>query len=78
MVRLGLLPNFNIDIKHKCEVCTESKFVRQTYKIVQERSNELLDLIHSDLYDFKSIPTRGGRNFFFITFIDDCNKYCYI
>ena len=34
-------------------------------------------MIHSDLCDFKIIPSRGGKNYF-ITFIDDCSKYCYV
>ena len=50
---------------------------RQSFKTVKERSNEVLGLIHTDLCDFKSIPTRGGRNYF-ITFIDDCSKFCYV
>ena len=42
-----------------------------------ERSNELLGLIHSDLCDFKSPPTRGAKNYY-VSFIDDCSKYCYV
>lgn len=42
-----------------------------------ERNSELLDLIHSDVCDMKSTPTRCGKNYFF-TFIDDYSKYCYI
>ena len=77
MVNLNLLPKFDVNIHNKCEICTESKFARQSFKSVQERSNELLSLIHSDLCDFKAIPSGGGKNYF-ITFIDDCNKYCYV
>ena len=77
MVNLNLLPKFDVNIHNKCEICTESKFARQSFKSVQERSNELLTLIHSDLCDFKAIPSRGGKNYF-ITFIDDCSKYCYV
>ena len=77
MVNLNLLPKFDVNIHNKCEICTESKFARQSFKSVQERSNELLSLIHSDLCDFKIIPSRGGKNYF-ITFIDDCSKYCYV
>ena len=77
MVNLNLLPKFNIDIHSKCEICTESKFARQSFKPVQERSNELLNLIHSDLCDFKTIPICGGKNYF-ITFIEDCSKYYYV
>ena len=77
MVNLNLLPKFDVNIHNKCEICIESKFARQSFKSVQERSNELLSLIHSDLCDFKAIPSRGGKNYF-ITFIDDCSKYCYV
>ena len=77
MVNLNLLPKFDVNIHNKCEVCTESKFARQSFKSVQERSNELLSMTHSDLCDFKTIPSRGGKNYV-ITFIDDCSKYCYV
>ena len=77
MVNLNLLQKFDVNIHNKCEICTESKFARQSFKSVQERSNELLSLIHSDLCDFKAIPSRGAKNYF-ITFIDDCSKYCYV
>ena len=77
MVNLNLLPKFDVNIHNKCEVCTESKFARQSFKFVQERSIELLSMIQSDLCDFKTIPSRGGKNYF-ITFIDDCSKYCYV
>ena len=35
---------------------------------------ELLELIHSDLCEFKEILTHG-RNRYIITFIDDFSKY---
>jgi len=76
MVNLGLLPSFNIENGHKCEVCVESKFTRKSFPSV-ERNSELLDLIHSDVCDMKSTPTRGEKNYF-VTFIDNCSKYCYV
>ena len=42
-----------------------------------ERLTEPLDLIHSDICDLKFVQTRGG-NKYFITFVDDSNKYCYV
>ena len=60
----------------KCEICTKSKYARHSYKSVQ-KSNEILGLIRSDPCDFKSTPTRGGKNYY-ISFIDDCSKYCYV
>ena len=40
-----------------------------------ERNSEPLDLIHWDICDMKSIPSHGGKKYF-ITFIDDCTRYC--
>ncbi|GKB60556.1 retrotransposon protein, putative, ty1-copia subclass [Tanacetum coccineum] len=39
--------------------------------------NEILGLIHADLYDFKATPSREGNNYY-ITFIDDYSKFCYV
>ena len=41
-----------------------------------ERHIEPLDLIH-DICDLKFIQTRGG-NKYFITFVDNSTKYCYV
>ena len=42
-----------------------------------ERSTEPLGLIHTNLCDLKMVQSRGG-NKEFITFVDDCTKYCYV
>ena len=76
MVNLELFPNFSIDKRHKCEVCVELKFTRNLFPSM-ERNSELLDLIHSDVCDMKSTSTRSEKKYF-ITFIDDCSKYCYV
>ena len=59
------------------ETCIESTFARQSFNSVQEKSNELLGLIHNDFCYLKSAPTRGEKNYF-ISFIDDYAKYCYV
>ena len=41
------------------------------------RDTPPLDLIHSDICDLKFLQTRGG-NKYFITFVDDSTKYCYV
>nr|AAK70407.1 pol polyprotein [Citrus x paradisi] len=76
LINMKHIPNFQIDLKHKCKTCVEAKLTRSSFQIIQ-RNSEPLDLIHSDICDFKSIQTRGG-NKYFITFIDDCTKYCYV
>ena len=42
-----------------------------------ERTKKPQDLIHTDLCDLKYIQTRGEKNYF-MTFIDNCTKYCYV
>ncbi|GKF52345.1 pol polyprotein [Tanacetum coccineum] len=42
-----------------------------------KRTTKPLDMIHTDICDLKSLPTKGG-NKYFITFIDDCTKYCHV
>ena len=62
--------------KHKCETCVEAKLTRSSFQSI-ERHTEPLDLIHSDICDLKLVQTRGG-NKYFITFVDDSTKYCYV
>jgi hypothetical protein len=69
LINLKSIPTFQIDSKSKCETCVESKLTRSSFKSV-ERITEPLDLIHTDVCDLKSVPTKGG-NKYFITFIDD-------
>lgn len=67
MVNLEVLSDFKCD-KSKCEICVKSKFVKHPYKSV-EINSKTLDLIHTDICDMKSTPSRGGKKYF-ITFID--------
>ena len=74
LINLDLLPKFKIDFNHKCEICVEVKMTKVSFKSV-ERSTEPLELIHSDVCDMKFVQTRGAKKYF-ITFIDDCTRYC--
>ena len=76
LINMNLLPSFSIDFKHKCEVCVEAKMAKPPFHSI-ERNTEPLDLIHSDIYDLKFVQTREGKRYF-ITFIDDCTRYCYV
>lgn len=55
------MPKFDVNLDNKYEKCIESKFARKIFKFVQDRSKELVHLIHSDLCDFKTTPTHGGK-----------------
>ena len=76
LINLNHIPTFQIDEKHKCETCVEAKLTRSSFQNV-ERHTEPFDLIHSDICDLKFVQTRGG-NKYFITFVDDSTKYCYM
>ena len=76
LMNLELLPKFKIDANHKCEICVESKLTRASFPNIK-RSTEPLELIHSDTCDLKYVQTRGGKKYF-VTFIDDCTRYCYV
>ena len=60
----------------KCEVCTRSKIVRKPFSSVQ-RELQLLDLVHTDICELNGILTRGGKRYY-ITFIDDASRFCYV
>ena len=76
LIYLNHNPTFQIDIKHKCETCVEEKKTRLSFQTI-ERNTKFLDMIHGDICDLKFASTRGG-NKYFITFVDDSTKYCYV
>ncbi|GJY86854.1 retrovirus-related pol polyprotein from transposon TNT 1-94 [Tanacetum coccineum] len=76
LIKFNSIPNFHIDSKYKCETCVEAKLTRSSFKSVKWKT-EPLDMIHTDICDLKSLPTKGG-NKYFITFIANCTKYCYV
>ena len=53
--------------KDKCEIFAQAKIIRKPFSKV-ERNTQLLDLVHSNIYEFNGILTRGGKRYF-ITFI---------
>ena len=76
LINLNHIPTFQINSKHKSETCVEAKLTRSSFLSV-ERNTEPLDLIHSDICDLKFVQTRDD-NKYFITFVDDNTKYCYV
>ena len=76
LINLNHIPTFQIDAKHKCETRVKAKLTRSSFQSV-ERHTEPLNLIHNGISDLKFVQTRGG-NKYFITFVDDSTKYCYV
>ena len=77
MMSLNLIPKYSIDLKKKCKICVQSKKPRKGFHTCMKKKTNLLELIHSDVCDSNDVLTRGGKRYF-ITFIDDFSKYCYV
>ena len=52
------------------------KIIKKSFPKI-DGSSTLLQLVHSDVCDVHSNHTRGGKKYF-ITFIDDFSKFCYV
>ncbi|XP_077215490.1 uncharacterized protein LOC143850059 [Tasmannia lanceolata] len=76
MVKLTLIPKYENDLVDRCKTCMQTKIITKSFPKVDRTSN-LLDLIHSDVCDIHSVPTKGGKKYF-VTFIDDYSRYCYV
>jgi hypothetical protein len=42
----------------QCSICVEAKYTKKPFKSIMNRTTELLELIHSDLSDFKNTTSR--------------------
>jgi hypothetical protein len=75
---LNLIPKFDLVKGSKCQVCMQSKQPRKPHKAVEARNLAPLDLIHSDLCEMNGLLTKGLGKRYFITFIDDSTRFCYV
>jgi len=73
----GLLTLFDFELYETCEACLLGKMTKVPFKGFLERTTDLLELIHTDVYGPMSMTTRGGFQYF-ITFIDDFSRYGYV
>ena len=73
----GLLDSFDFESYELCESYLLGKMTKTPFTGQSERANELLGLIHSDVCGPFNITARGGYQYF-ITFIDDFNRYGYV
>ncbi|GJW63124.1 zinc finger, CCHC-type containing protein [Tanacetum coccineum] len=75
MSKDGLIPAFDMDNK-KCKTCMLNKITKKPFQNVK-REIEALELIHSDLCDLHATPSLGNKKYF-VTFIDDASRFCYV
>lgn len=72
-----ILPQLDFGDWNICLDCIKGKHSKQISKNSSTRSSELLELIHTDIYGPFDVPSWGGEKYF-ITFIDDFSRYCYL
>ncbi|GKA82241.1 zinc finger, CCHC-type containing protein [Tanacetum coccineum] len=75
MSKDGLIRAFDIDTE-KCKTCMLTKITKKPFQNVK-RETEVLEMIHSDLCDLHVTPSLENKKYFVI-FIDDTSRFCYI
>nr|GEU94502.1 zinc finger, CCHC-type [Tanacetum cinerariifolium] len=75
MFKDGLILAFGIDTE-KCKTCMLTKITKKPFQNVK-RKTKVLELIHSDLCDLHATPSSGNKKYF-MTFIDDASRFCYV
>jgi len=60
----------------KCKICMITKITRQPFPSIQ-RSSNIPDLVYSDICEMNGQLTMGGKTYF-ITFMDDYSRFCYV
>ncbi|GKA61804.1 zinc finger, CCHC-type containing protein [Tanacetum coccineum] len=75
MSKDGLIPAFDMDTE-KCQTCMLNKITKKPFQNVK-RETKVLELIHSDLCDLHATPSLGNKKYF-VTFIDDASRFCYV
>ena len=76
IIKLDLIPNLtNVELS-PCEHCLIEKMTKKLFS-VEYKSQELLELVHSDICGPLSTKTYNNKEYF-ITFIDDYSKFAYV
>ncbi|GJX29714.1 zinc finger, CCHC-type containing protein [Tanacetum coccineum] len=75
MSKDGLILAFDMDTE-KCKTCMLNKITKKPFQNVK-RETKVLELIHSDLCDLHATPSLGNKKYF-VTFIDDASRFCYV
>jgi len=71
---MRLVPNNITEKCLECDICVEAKFAKKPFKSITTRKTQLLELVHSNLADFKNTVSKGGKKWC-ITFVDDYSRY---
>ncbi|GKE51921.1 zinc finger, CCHC-type containing protein [Tanacetum coccineum] len=70
-----LIPAFDMDTE-KCKTCMMTKITKKPFQNVKHET-KVLELIHNDLCDRHATSSLGNKKYF-VTFIDDASRFCYV
>ena len=77
LIKDGLLKPMDFNEFPVCESCLEGKMTKRPFNAKGRRAQDLLELVHYDVYGPMSTQAKGGYEYF-ITFIDDYSIYGYV
>ncbi|GJW97371.1 retrotransposon protein, putative, ty1-copia subclass [Tanacetum coccineum] len=73
----GLLKSIDDESFDVCVSCISGKMERKPFNHASERANDLLGIIHSDIYrPFRTTPREGAN--YYVTFTNDFSRYGYV
>ncbi|GJT74818.1 zinc finger, CCHC-type containing protein [Tanacetum coccineum] len=75
MSKDGLISAFDMDTK-KCKTCMLTKITKKPFQNLK-RETKVLELIYNDLCDLNATLSLGNK-MYFVTFIDDASRFCYV
>ncbi|GJZ30954.1 zinc finger, CCHC-type containing protein [Tanacetum coccineum] len=75
MSKNGLIPAFDMDTE-MCKSCMLMKITKKPFQNVK-RETKVLELIHNNLCNLDATPSLGNKKYF-VTFIDDASRFCYV
>ena len=73
----GLLESLDYESFDTCEPCLMGKMTKTPFSGTMEQTNELLEIIHTDVCGLMSVEARGWYRYF-LTFTDDLGRYEYM
>ena len=77
LVKEGILGDLVLQPMEVCESCLEGKMTKRPFPTKGNRTNALLELVHTDVCGPINIRARGGYEYF-ITFTNDHSIYGYV
>jgi transposase InsO family protein len=77
LANLNLILKINLVKGSKCHVCVQSKQPRKPHKAAETRNLVPLELVYSDICEMNGELTKGGKRYF-MTFIDDYTRFCFV